>query len=442
MVRAMPIFRRRKQEPEAEPVTPPQPLPDAPHEEDAGLRPMATHRDYILSQIEPLTPFGMSLVDAWGLALCEEISSDINLPRFDNAQMDGYAVRSADVAGATQSEPLTLAVVGSVYAGDDSDLQVGPGQAVRIMTGAPVPAGADAVLPFEFTDRGASKVKVLEPVSVGENVRPLGSDVAEGQLLAGEGQVLDSRLIGLLAGVGIDKVLARPRPRVVVISTGAELVEPGRPLTNAAQIYDANEHLIAAAAKAAGAQIFRVPAHTDDPDELRNVVNDQLIRADLIITTGGISEGDADVVKQVMPGMGLTDFAEVAIQPGKPQGFGLIGEDKVPVIMLPGNPVSAYVSFQAFVLPVIRRLMGVEPVNNAPVRCVAEAIMRSTKGKLQFGRGVVRNDNGRRYVHLVGGHSSHLLGDLAQANALVLLPPEVEKVAAGDIVHCWLLDHD
>ena len=438
----MPIFRRRKHEPEVEPTAPPQPLPDAPHEVDHGLRPMAAHRDYILSLVEPLTPFGMSLVDAWGLALCEEITADTNLPRFDNAEVDGYAVRSANIARATRSDPVTLQVVGSLYAGDATELQVGAGEAVRILTGAPIPTGADAVVPFEATDRGAAVVEVLEPVAAGENIRPLGSDVADGQLLAREGQVLDSRLIGLLAAVGIDKVLARPHPRVVVISTGAELVEPGRPLTSTAQTYDANLDLVAAAAKAAGAQVYRVPSYSDDPDQLRDIVTDQLIRADLIITTGGISEGDADVVKQVMPSLGLTDFADVAIQPATPQGFGLVGEDKVPVVMVPGSPVSAYVSFEAFVLPVIRKLKGVEPVNNPPVRCIAESIMRSTKGKLQFGRGVVRNDNGRRYVHLVGGHSSQMLGDLAQSNALVLLPPDVEKVAAGEAVHCWLLDHD
>ena len=438
----MPIFRRRKSLPEVEPETPPQEFTYVPDAGDESLRPMAEHRDRLLSQVEPLIAFGMSLYDAWGLALCEDITSDMNLPRFDNAQVDGYAVRAIDVSRARVADPITLRVIGTLYAGDATALQMGPREAVRIMAGAPMPLGADAVLPFEVTDRGAGAVRVYVPIDEGANVRPLGSDVADGDVLARQGQVVDSRLIGLLAGVGVDKVLARPHPRVVVISTGAELVEPGRPLTNPAQIYDANLDLIAAAAKAAGALVYRVPAHSDDPDRLRDIVTDQLIRADLIITTGGISEGDADVVKQVMPGMGLTDFADVAIQPGKPQGFGLIGEDKVPVIMLPGNPVSAYVSFEAFVLPVIRRLMGIEQVNNPPVRCVAESIMRSTKGKLQFGRGIVRNDNGRRFVQLVGGHGSHLLGDLARANALVLLPPEVEKVAAGDLVHCWMLDHD
>lgn len=435
------MFRRRKTQPEIVDQGPAPTLPDAPAPNADGLRAMTDHRDYLLSLVDPLTPFGMDLLDATGLALCEDITAEVSLPRFDNAQMDGYAVRAADVAGASQGEPVALSVAGKVNAGQDSGVRVESGTAVRIMTGAPLPQGADAVVPFEFTDRGfeGGVVKVREQVGAGEYVRRLGSDITEGEQVASRGQVLDARLVGLLAGAGIDKVLARPRPRVVVISTGAELADPGRPLTSDAQIHDANGYLIAAAAKAAGAQVFRVPAHTDDPDEVREVISDQLIRADLVITTGGVSQGDADVVKQVVPSLGLADFAEVAMQPGKPQGFALVGEDKVPVVMLPGNPVSSYVSFHAFVLPIIRRLMGIEPESHEPVRAVAETVMRSVKGKLQLGRGIVSDDNGRLTVRLVGGHGSHLLGDLARSNALVLLPDDVEKVAAGDVVRCWLL---
>lgn len=417
-------------------------LDGIPDVSDDGLRSMQDHRDYLLSKVEPLPPFGMALLDAWGLALCEDIQSPTHLPTFDNSQMDGYAVLAADVALASPEEPVELSVVGVVNAGDASELTVEKGTAVRIMTGAAIPPGADAVVPFEDTDRGDDVVQVSRSVQVGQFVRAVGSDVVDGAPLMVRGQRLDARSIGLLAGVGIDKVLARPRPRVVVVSTGAELVDPGRPLTERGQVHDANSYLIAAAAKAEGAQVWRVTVPSDDPDTVREVISDQLIRADLIISTGGISEGDRDVVKQVMPRMGGTDFTKVAMQPGKPQGFGLIGEDEVPMIMVPGNPVSAYVSFQAFGRPVLRKLMGLEPQNHVPVRCIAASTMRSVLGKLQFGRGDVVSSNGQRMVSLVGGHSSHLLGDLAKSNALVLLGEEVETVEAGQPVMCWILDHD
>ncbi len=255
------------------------------------------------------------------------------------------------------------------------------------------------------------------------------------------GDQLGARAIGLLAGVGLDKVLVRPRPRVVVIATGTELVDPGLSLSDEQQIFDSNSYLLAAAAKAAGAQVFRVGQVGDDRAALKQLISDQLIRADLILTTGGVSQGDYDIVKAVMPEMGSCDFAQVAMQPGKPQGFGLIGEDLVPMIMLPGNPVSAFVSFEAFVRPVIRKLMGAKPYLRPAVRCQAAHAMTSVPGRLQLARGIVRTgDDGTRQVELAGGHGSHLLGDLSRSNALVILPSETEAVAAGQDLDVWLLD--
>ncbi|MGO4957383.1 molybdotransferase-like divisome protein Glp [Luteococcus sp. Sow4_B9] len=437
----MALLRRKKNV--VEEVVAPEPppvLPEPPAPGPDGLRIMENHRDYLLSLVEPLSAFGMGLLDAWDLALCEDIASPVDLPGFDNSQMDGYAVLAADVASATAEEPVIMRVADSIAAGDDGQVELKPGQAIKIMTGAPMPAGADAVVPVESTDGDIRRVSIFAPVAAGDYVRLRGSDVTEGTALMSQGQRMDARTAGLLAAAGIDKVLARPRPRVVVVSTGAELVEPGRDLERPGQIYDANSYMVAAAAKAEGCQVWRVQVPSDDPEQVREAISDQLIRADLIITTGGVSKGDHDVVKQVMPTMGLCDFAEVAIQPGKPQGFGLIGDDEVPMIMLPGNPVSAYVSFQAFVRPVIRKLMGVEPQTHTPVRCIAGSVMRSVPGKLQFGRGFVIEQAGRRTVNLVGGHSSHLLGDLATANALVLLDEDVEVVNAGERVMVWMLD--
>jgi len=243
--------------------------------------------------------------------------------------------------------------------------------------------------------------------------------------------------------MGIDAVMVRPRPRVVVISTGSELAEPGYLRESEHQIYDSNSFLLAAASRAAGAQVYRVGRVGDDPEQVKQVITDQLIRADLILTTGGVSQGDYDVVKQVMPELGRTDFASVAMQPGKPQGFGLIGEDEVPIIMMPGNPVSAFVSFEAFVRPVLRKMMGATPHVRSAVRCRAAHAMTSVPGKRQFARGHVSvAEDGHRQVSLVGGHGSHLLGDLARANALVILPEDTDLVGSGEEVSVWMLaDH-
>ncbi len=383
-------------------------------------------------------PFGMVLLDALGLQLAESLRSDVDLPGFDNSAMDGYAVRSVEVAGATTQEPITLDVDGVVAAGDlPADLP--EGKARKIMTGAPIPAGADAVVAYEQTDRGAGRVEVYEWAPPGQHIRRRGSDLTEGMLVADKGSLLDARLAGVLAGVGVDKVLVRPRPRVVVISTGSELVDPGRPISRG-QVYDSNSHLIAACAKQDGAQVWRVGHISDDKDALRQLIADQLIRADLIVTTGGVSEGDFDMVKQVVGDLGAADFCRVAMQPGKPQGFGLIGDDEVPILMLPGNPVSAFVSYEAFVRPAIRKLMGAAPYVRPLVEAVASAPMRSRAGMVQLGRGHATRTAGGWSVELVGGHSSHLLGDLRKANAIVLLDEETTEVLPGDVVSVWLLD--
>lgn len=435
----MPLFGRKKTEDApARPDWDPLPLP--PPARPDGLRTMEDHRDYLLSCVTELPAFGQQLLDAVDLAICEEIVSPISLPGFDNTAMDGYAVRAQDVAPATSESPVRLPVVGEVAAGQPPPHKLSPGTAMKIMTGAPIPPGADAVVAYESTDRGAADVAVFVPSEVGQHIRRVGEDVAAGQRVFRDGDQLDPRSIGLLAAIGKDKVLVRPRPRVAVIATGSELVPPGQPLPSEYQIYDSNSYLLAAAARAAGAQVFRVGLVSDDPDRVRELIADQLVRADLILTSGGVSQGDYDVVKAVMPALGATEFVQVAMQPGKPQGFGLIGEDRVPMIMLPGNPVSAFVSFEAFARPVIRKLMGVTPYARPVVRARATHAMSSTMSRRQLARGIVtHDDDGNRLVALAGGHGSHLVGDLARANALVVLPEETDLVAAGDQVEVWLL---
>ena len=436
----MALFGRKKKVVEPEPPVEPERLPGQPEPDDAGLVSMEAYRDFLLAQVEPLRPFGLSLLDAWDLALCETIESYVDLPGFDNSSMDGYAVAAESVIGASETTPVQLAVVGEVAAGQAPDMPLSPGTAMKIMTGAPMPEGADAVVPFEYTDRGALDVTITQPVQAGDFVRLKGSDVTEGAQVLAEGDRVDARAVGLLAGIGIDKVLVRPRPRVVVIATGNELVQPGLELGRPGQIYDANSYLIAAACRAAGAQVFHVGIVGDDAEVLKQTIVDQLIRADLIISSGGISEGDYDIVKRVTPEVGVTHFLRVAMQPGKPQGFGLMGEDRIPMIMVPGNPVSSYVSFQAFIRPVLNRMMGVEPYVQSSVRAIAKPIIRSRPGVLQLARGLVTDEGSRRMVEPVGGHSSHLLNDLAKANCLILLERDVDVVNPGEPVNVWLLN--
>lgn len=436
----MPLFSRKKSE--DAPARPAwEPLPPPPPVREDGLRSLEDHRDYLLSCVNELPAFGQQLLDAVDLAICEEVISPVSLPGFDNSAMDGYAVRAQDVASASVENPVLLPVVGEVPAGRPAPHRLSPGTAMKIMTGAPIPPGADAIVAYEGTDRGATDVEVYESSEVGRHIRRTGEDVAAGHRVFRPGDQLRPRAIGLLAAIGKDKVLVRPRPRVVVVATGSELVQPGQPLPSEFQIFDSNSYLLAAAARAAGAQVFRVGMVSDDPQEVRDLIIDQLVRADLVLTSGGVSQGDYDVVKAAMPELGATEFVQVAMQPGKPQGFGLIGHDRIPMIMLPGNPVSAFVSFEAFARPVIRKLMGVTPYVRPVAKARATHAMSSTTSRRRLARGIVtHDDDGNRLVSLAGGYGSHLIGDLARANALVVLPEDTDLVAAGDQVEVWLLD--
>ncbi|WP_375423419.1 gephyrin-like molybdotransferase Glp [uncultured Friedmanniella sp.] len=437
----MPLFGRKKSPETTLPRERWEPLPPPPEPGPDGLRSMDDHRDYLLSCLTELPAFNQQILDALDLSICEDVYSSIDMPRFDNSAMDGYAVRAVDVADASPEHPVSLPVVGEVAAGQDALHRLSPGTAIKIMTGAPLPPAADAIVPYENTDRGTDDVLVHEPSVVSQHVRYVGEDIRSGAQLFAAGDLLGPRAIGLLAAVGRDKVLVRPRPRVAVVSTGSELVEPGHELGGPHQIYDSNSAMLAAAAKAAGAQVFRVGLVSDDPSEVLQVIADQLVRADLILTTGGVSQGDYDVVKAALPELGATDFASVAMQPGKPQGFGLIGDDRTPMIMLPGNPVSAFVSFEAFVRPAIRKLMGVTPYTRPVVRCRATHDFGSARGRRQLARGIVSLDaDGGRLVELTGGHGSHLLGGLARANAIVVLGEDVTAVSAGEDVEVWLLE--
>ncbi|MFE9685070.1 gephyrin-like molybdotransferase Glp [Streptomyces sp. NPDC006285] len=423
---------------------------------------VSEHLEDILATVRPLDPIELQLLDAQGCVLVEDVTVPMSLPPFDNSSMDGYAVRGADVAGASEEYPAVLTVVGDVAAGQAESLHVGPGQAARIMTGAPLPSGAEAVVPVEWTDGGlgegpvtgmrarsaspegaTGQVHVHRPAQARAHVRAKGSDVQAGDRALSAGTVLGPPQIGLLAAIGRGTVRVRPRPRVVVMSTGSELVQPDGTLETG-QIYDSNSFALCAAARDAGAIAYRVGAVADDAETLRATIEDQLIRADLLVTTGGVSVGAYDVVKEALSSVGDEDeagggieFRKLAMQPGKPQGFGSIGPDHTPLLALPGNPVSSYVSFELFVRPAIRTLMGVADVHRPTVRATlrTEKALTSPAGRRQFLRG--RYTEGE--VAPVGGAGSHLIAALAHADALIVVPESVESVEPGTEVDVVLL---
>jgi molybdopterin molybdotransferase len=412
----------------------------------SAQRTVDEHLRDILDTVSPLSPYDQPLLEALGLPLCEDVVAPIDLPGFDNSAMDGYAVRRADLETATDDDPVRLPVVGESAAGRSQAYALSPGTALKIMTGAPMPTGADSVVPVEWTDAGVASVTIRQAPRVGQHVRRRGEDVQTGTLLLESGQLLGPREIGLLAALGRSQVLARPRPRVVVISTGSELREPGSGLS-LDSVYDSNSFSLAAAARGNGAIAYRVGIVSDEPDQFSDVLSDQLVRADLVVTSGGVSKGEYDVVKEVLGKLGTVTFAEVAMQPGKPQGFGTVGEDSTPVFTLPGNPVSAYVSFEVFVVPAIRRMMGRLPYKRPMVRVTLQQAIDSPTGKRQLVRGVFSRSASSRgesvpSVHVVGGHGSHLIGDLAKSNCLIVVPEATTRVEAGSPVDVLVLDRE
>jgi len=397
------------------------------------------HLASVLAGIGPLAPLELTLLDAHGCVLAEDVAATHPLPPFDNSAMDGYAVRAVDVASATESTPVTLPVVGDVAAGSTTPYSVQPGLCVRIMTGAPLPPGADAVVPQEWTDEGLAQVTIRAAAGVGQHVRRAGEDVEPGTVVLTAGMHLGATQVGLIAAVGRDRVLARPRPRVVILSTGSELVDPGQPLTPG-KIPDANSALLTAAAQEAGAIAFRVGIVPDDPRQLLDALEDQLIRADLVLTSGGVSVGAYDVVKDALGRLGTVAFDKVAMQPGMPQGFGRIGPDDTPFFGLPGNPVSAYVSFEVFVRPVIRRMLGVDPITRPIVRARLTDPVSSPMGKRSFARGWLSVADGKYVVRPVGGSGSHLIASLSQANAFIVVPDTSTQLDADSTVDVMMLE--
>ncbi len=400
------------------------------------------HLERILSAVPPGRPRRADLRQAHGCVLAAAVRATVALPSFDNSAMDGYAVRAADVAGATEQEPVTLPVEADIPAGPGTPAPLAPGTAARIMTGAPLPRGADAVVQQEWTDGGQASVAVNRPVDRGQYIRRTGEDVTPGSLILPAGTIIGAAQIGLLAAANVARPPVHPRPRVAVLSTGSELVEVGSRLGDG-QIVDSNSHAIAAAARETGAVVDRLTGVPDDADAFAKAFYALLPEYDAVVTTGGVSVGAYDVVKEVLTGAGSVQFDQVAMQPGKPQGFGVVGG--VPVFTLPGNPVSALISFDLFVRPALQRMRGLPATGLPRAEVTLDAPIRSPAGRRGFVRVTLHDldPDGRPGPDTVarpaGSQGSHQLSSLASAQALVIVPDEVTEAPAGSRLMALLL---
>ena len=391
-------------------------------------------------------PVRVAISEAQGLLCAEDVVTERPLPGFDQAAIDGYAVRSVDVADAgtdicdDEGEPieLTLPVVGEVIAGSRTPTRLQPRQTVRVDTGAPLPTLADAVLPLDRTDGGRAKVKVYKPVRSGDYVRRIGDDVQPGDVAVRSGSIIGSAQVGLLAAVGRNKVLVHPQPRLSVISVGGELVDVDR-TPGAGQVYDVNSYALAAAARDAGADVNRVGIVAGDLRRLREVVEGQLIRSEVVVIAGAVGGGASEQVRDALSDLGDIEVDRVAMHPGSVQGFGRLGRDEVPTFLLPSNPVSALVVFEVMIRPLIRITLGRRQPMRRIIKARTLAPITSIDGRKGYLRAQLMRDEatGEYLVQALGGApgaSSHLLATLAEANCLVVIDPDVTEVRTGDEV--------
>ena len=410
---------------------------DAPRER----RTAPEHAATVLALAEAVGTEEVALAEAGGRVSSQSISSLLDLPAWDNSAMDGYAV--ALVSGqewdpTAQVPVLELPVTGVVAAGETARFALDPGSAARIMTGAPVPEGTFAVVPVEETDAGVTAVRISASVRAGSHIRRQGEDVRSGDEVVPAGAVLTPARLAVIAGTGHARVAVYRRPRVLVLSTGSELRAPGEALEHG-QVYEFNSTQLAALVREAGADavVLHLP---DDAAGVREALAQASAGVDLVVSTGGVSVGDFDVVRDALAG-GDVAFVSVTMQPGKPQGAGRLA-DGTPIIALPGNPVSSFVSFEVFGRPVIRRLAGASNVTRRRVKARLDTAMTSPAGREQYARMALTWPDGVPVATPVGGRGSHLMGALASADGLAVIPAEVTEVAAGTMVEVIDLRED
>ena len=403
----------------------------------------------ILGHVRPLGAERVGVLDALGRVLAEEIVSEIDIPPFANSAMDGYAVRAADVAGASPRSPVKLAVTGSVAAGYVSEGRVEPGTAIRIMTGAPLPDGADAVVPFEDTgdmdrpkearlEEPAAEIEVRRAVLPWDHTRPAGEDILRGEVAMAAGRVIRPQEIGVLASLGRDTVLLHRRPRVAILATGDELLEIHEPLAPG-KIRNSNEYTNAALVTRTGGVAIRLGIARDTKADLTSKIRLGLEQgADLFLTSGGVSVGDYDVVKDVLGTEGAMQFWQVNMKPGKPLAFGLL-PGAVPLIGLPGNPVSAMVSFEQFARPAILKMLGHRDLAKPTVRAILDEPVTNS-GRRGFIRVVVSRQADGYHARTTGEQGSGVLTSMAKANGLAIVPEGIRHVEAGSELVVQMLD--
>jgi molybdopterin molybdotransferase len=410
----------------------------APHPPPESLLPLADYLGTVLRGLRPLPALDLDLTQAYGNTLAEDVIAPGPLPAFDHAAIDGYAARCEDVTPATPSRPVRLNVVGDLTASSWRPVRLTAGTCFSVAAGAPLPATCDVIVPASSTDQGMAAVEIYGAPKKGHGVRRAGDELPAGAVLAGAGTYITPALVAVLAATGIGHVVVRPCPRVVVVATGDELVDAGR-ASQPGQVVDVNSHALTAAAAEAGAHAYRVGICDDDPEAVRGALDDQTLRADLIITTGGTGTGPGDMVRRILS-RGTVSFTDVSVYPSSSLGFGAIGGSEVPVVCLPGDPGAALIGFEVLARPVIQVLAGAEPVFRPSVRAHLLETVHSPTGLREFRPAAVAERRGGGYTvqPLAGG--PYTLSGLAEANALMVLGEKVTSAPAGSTVDVLLLD--
>ena len=394
------------------------------------MRTVDEHLAAVLDVVRPLTDLDLTLLDAQGCVLAEDVVAQQGVPPLDNAATDGYAVRLDDVAGAAPGNPVTLPVVGDVSAGSTSAYSVQSGFTVRLAAGAPVPAGTEAVIPIAWTDGGLAQVRIDRAPRAGESIRRAGEDLAAGEIVLTAGSHLGSQQIAVLATVGRARVRARPRPRVIIVAVGGQYAEPGSDAAPG-QVHDTNTPALTVAAVEAGALAYRVGIVPEDPQALVGLLEDQLIRADVVVVCGGGADIAHGALRQALGRLGNVVVDRVAMQPGGVQGFGTIGPDDTPIFTLPGDPVAAYISFEVFVRPALRRMIGVETIQRPVVRASTQAALRGVPGERWYVPSQLDVRQGAYVLTPLGTVGRDHVSALAKANSLVIIPEDTGEVARG-----------
>jgi molybdopterin molybdotransferase len=408
------------------------------------LTPLADFLSGVLKKLRPLPPLDLDLTQAYGNVLAEDVRGPTGLPAFDRASIDGYAARSEDMLGATADRPIRLNVVGDLSASSWRPVRVAPGTCYSVAAGAPLPAAADVVVPPAWTDQGMAAVEIRQRPKRGHGVRRTGDEIRASTIVASAGAYVSPALVAVLASTGVGHVVVRPSPRVSIISTGDELVEAGRS-SQPGQVVDVNSHALAAAAVEAGAHAYRIGICDDDPEGLRGLVEDQIGRSDLIITTGGTGTGPGDIVRRVLGRDGSVRFTEVTLTPCGTLGYGTLHSgpargEEVPIICLPGDPGAALIGFEVLARPVIQKLAGAEPIFRPSVRAHLLETLDSPIGLREFRPAYVSERRGGGYTAqpLPGG--PYTLSGLALANGLIVFGERVGSATAGSTVDVLMLD--